>query len=653
VYNYQLIFVLSYLALLTNLVGVQKKYDEFDSDIGRLEFVKIKKDSRSLSETFKNSFVIPEQTKKVNPRDQISATSYPTKSVDRELVFPIKENLEDKSSSSNEGIKAEPITIKAVDNNVDSTLSKTYKNSSITRRQNIKAENGDQSSANPQTKSLIRDLLSPSKENSDTKSTPPNDGVIAKPGLIKPIENIIEPALLTPILGSPKETVINGEKYTKIKESTTKGHKEIPPKITTEPEEVPLIPPVSDLSKKSPILGSTKKITLNSAKNSTIRKSTTKGHKEISPKLTTEPEEVSLISPVSDLSPKLPDEQDKNLLIEENKNISEQNVTEVLESDALPFLTSDFFADSLGSISTEQDPMGTQRLLQIKNSKFSPSLLAGTSFKHTSNPDKAENPQRKNSTTLDLSIGVNLGLGEYAVGDYFVCAPAASLMQMRTYNDPLKKFDKDMQVYDADVFIAGLTAPLVLPNDYTLTFSHSYVAPSTFRGERNLISYSNTPTVTLTKNMPFENGNMLILVAGMSYTFSNGDTLEEQIADPVYFNFLKAVMEVGGGSPANDYPANLQDGYSFMVSASYMIPYSERISIVPSISYQSFSFTEGMNDGRVDKTFNLGVSASYLWYEWLSLSLMANYTTKSSNNINTPEFNDLIFGGGINVNHSF
>jgi hypothetical protein len=346
----------------------------------------------------------------------------------------------------------------------------------------------------------------------------------------------------------------------------------------------------------------------------------------------------------------LPVEESNSTQTADNQDETQPEQSQTIDPDALPFLTSDFFAGSLAGATTEQDPMGTQRLLQVKNSRFSPSLLAGTSFKHTSNPDKAENPQRKNSTTLDLTIGVNLGLGEYAVGDYFVCAPAASLMQMRTYNDPLQKFDKDMRVYDADVFIAGLTAPLVLPNDYTLTLSHSYVAPSTFRGGRNLISYSNTPTVTLTKNLPMEDGNMLILVAGMSYTFSSGDTLEEQIADPVYFNFLNAVM---GGSASDDYPANLQDGYTFMLSASYMIPYSERISIIPTISYQSFSFTEGMNDGRVDKTLNLGVSASYLWYEWLSLSLMANYTTKTSSDINTPEFDDFIFGGGINVNHSF
>ena len=336
-----------------------------------------------------------------------------------------------------------------------------------------------------------------------------------------------------------------------------------------------------------------------------------------------------------------------------NNSSTFSTAEEKIDPDALPFLTSDFFANSMSIATIEEDPMGTQRLLQVKDSRFSPSLTTGTAFKHTSNPDKQENPERENSTTIDISVGINLGLGEYAIGDYFVCTPAASLMQMRTYNDPLKKFDKEMRVYDADVLIAGFTAPFVLPNDYTFTFSHSYVAPSTFRGKKNMISYSNTPTLTLTKNLPLEDGDMLILVAGVSYTFSNGDTLEEQISDPVYYNFLSSVMEAGGGSPAFDYPANLQDGFTIMLSASYMIPYSERISLVPSISYQSFTFTEGINDGRVDETFNIGISASYLWYEWLSLSLMANYTSKTSNNINTPEFDDFIFGGGINVNHSF
>ena len=68
-----------------------------------------------------------------------------------------------------------------------------------------------------------------------------------------------------------------------------------------------------------------------------------------------------------------------------------------------------------------------------------------------------------------------------------------------------------MQVYDADVFIASVTAPLLLPNEFTFTLSHSYVSQH-FPGGRNLISYSNTPTVHLNqKQVPMEDGNMLIL----------------------------------------------------------------------------------------------------------------------------------------------
>ena len=42
--------------------------------------------------------------------------------------------------------------------------------------------------------------------------------------------------------------------------------------------------------------------------------------------------------------------------------------------------------------------------------------------------------------------------------------------------------------------------------------------------------------------------------SGASYTFSQGDSLQEQIADPTYFNFLKAVMEQSGTSPSSEYP---------------------------------------------------------------------------------------------------
>ena len=33
---------------------------------------------------------------------------------------------------------------------------------------------------------------------------------------------------------------------------------------------------------------------------------------------------------------------------------------------------------------------------------------------------------------------------------------------------------------------------------------------------------------------------------GISYSFSESDTLEEQIADPAYYNFIKAIMNSNG-----------------------------------------------------------------------------------------------------------
>ena len=99
--------------------------------------------------------------------------------------------------------------------------------------------------------------------------------------------------------------------------------------------------------------------------------------------------------------------------------------------DALPFLTSDFFADSLaGATTVEQDPMGTQRLLE-ENSRFSPSLLAGTNFPIL--PIRAYpkiGHREKNSTTLDLIAGLRFGR-VCGWGLLCLCTPAASLMQMR------------------------------------------------------------------------------------------------------------------------------------------------------------------------------------------------------------------------------
>ena len=80
----------------------------------------------------------------------------------------------------------------------------------------------------------------------------------------------------------------------------------------------------------------------------------------------------------------------------------------------LPFLNADFFADSLSEAYTlEEDPMGTQRLLQVRNSTLTPSVVGSSSFNYTSNPFKQAKANKTHSkaTSLDLSLTFNLGLG--------------------------------------------------------------------------------------------------------------------------------------------------------------------------------------------------------------------------------------------------
>jgi hypothetical protein len=75
-----------------------------------------------------------------------------------------------------------------------------------------------------------------------------------------------------------------------------------------------------------------------------------------------------------------------------------------------------------------------------------------------------------------------------------------------------------------------LSVPFVLPQDYTFTVGSTYVRPLQFRDNYKQISFSNTPSASLSKIIPLENGDILSLSTGVSYTFSNGDTLYESLA---------------------------------------------------------------------------------------------------------------------------
>ncbi len=335
------------------------------------------------------------------------------------------------------------------------------------------------------------------------------------------------------------------------------------------------------------------------------------------------------------------------------------------DSDVLPFLTSDFFAGSLSSVEINEDPMGTQRLLQVKNSKFSPSIMGGISSAYSSNPDQVKEPTYKDAISVNMTAGLNLGLGEYGLGDYFICAPGFSFLKMRTYSDPTGKFHSQSEniagykndyskTRDVDTLIVGLSAPLAMPNDYLLTLSYNYSAPSTFRGQDNLISYSNTPSITLSRNFPLKNGNSLMIALGASYTYSKGDDYEESTNSGVLGNALGFIDAFSStGVPLSSrFPEDKANNYAFSLSCSYSLILSDKILLSPSSALQVSNFTKGDNDGRVDTNLQIGISGSYALRDWLSFSLFTSYATKWSNR-DENHYESISIGGGLNANHSF
>ena len=154
-----------------------------------------------------------------------------------------------------------------------------------------------------------------------------------------------------------------------------------------------------------------------------------------------------------------------------------------------------------------------------------------------------------------------------------VCAPALSFIQMRSFMDPIEdygtEFSKDPGL-NTDTQIASLSLPFVLPNDFSLVFSHTYTAPSTYRGKKEQLMYSNTPKIAFVKNIILDWGDTITISTGASYTFSESDTLEQQFqqlseSTGLSFAFLEAITVAAGQSLA-DGPANLQDGIGHEIS---------------------------------------------------------------------------------------
>lgn len=329
-------------------------------------------------------------------------------------------------------------------------------------------------------------------------------------------------------------------------------------------------------------------------------------------------------------------------------------------------LDSSFFSGVLDQTEAVDDAIGTQRLIDLRGSAFSPNISFSTNYNYSSNPLKADSSAPSYlsdgfSATINLMLG--LGLGEIGIGDEVLLTPNLSLAQMRTYTDPVRDYGNDMKAFDVDVQIASVALPFVLPNDFTLSLGYAYTRPISFRAD-NIISYSNTPSLSLSKNFALNNGHIFNLTVGASYSFTNGDTLEQQLLSSMgavegkrYYDFIKAVMENSGLNPATQQPTTLQDAWTHMISASYMYPVSEKLMISPSFNFSKMIFTDGGNTGREDYLSSLGLNFSYNLYEWLNLSALSNYTWKGTDatgeDLGVPEYEDFIGGVAFGINYAF
>jgi hypothetical protein len=315
-------------------------------------------------------------------------------------------------------------------------------------------------------------------------------------------------------------------------------------------------------------------------------------------------------------------------------------------------LPSDFFAGALESAKSADDELGTQRLVEVKSSELTPSLSFSTSFKYVNNPEKNSVITRKrDGTTLDLSLMLMMGLGEYGIGDEILATPSVMLMHMRTYNDPVRDFGDEMRLFDVDVQIAGLTIPFVLPDDYTFSIGSTYVRPLSFRDNSKQISFSNTPSISLSKILALENGDVISVASGFSYTFSNGDTLDESLAaSGLPATLISSIVTPSALSAS---PFDLQNGITHSASISYIKTLTDKITLTPSFNYSKMYYDQGSNDGREDTTYIAGVTASYSVNDWLNITSLANFTSKETNGNLSPEFKDFVGGFTFAVNHSF
>ena len=330
------------------------------------------------------------------------------------------------------------------------------------------------------------------------------------------------------------------------------------------------------------------------------------------------------------------------------------------------FLSADFFADSLSEAYTlEEDPMGEQRLLQVRNSTLSPSVFGSTTFSHTNNPlsQPKSSKQFNSGTSLDLSLGLSLGLGEYGLGDEVIAQPVFTFTRSRSFFDPIdkplildgKKLSED-ENFNLDSLIASLAIPFQIPNDFILTLSHTYISPTTYIGPKTVVMYQNIPKVSFSKDFLFSSGNSLKFETSLLYSLNKSPSAEQQM-DSALFNLLESLANQSGNSLIADYPSNAGDHLGHSISLSYSQLFGDKLMITPLLSFSSLNFKEGVYKSRTDKLYNAGFSISYPLFEWLSLTGNTNYIRKRTKGTEGEDevlsFDTLATSMTLSVEHKF
>lgn len=335
----------------------------------------------------------------------------------------------------------------------------------------------------------------------------------------------------------------------------------------------------------------------------------------------------------------------------------------------LPFLNADFFADSLSEAYTmEEDPMGEQRLLQVRNSTITPSVTASSYFIHTNNPLKQpeNNKNLDDITNLMLSLNLSLGVGEFGIGENVVVTPNLTFVRQRVFVDPVKDqgsaFLKD-EKQNTDSTSFGLSIPFLLPNDFRLTFAHSYSSVSTYRGSKQTIMYSNTPSLDFSKDFLLINGDVLTFGSTLNYTFSKGPTGEEllkeqfpELTDEEIAFFSNYYSFNTQGSPTQSSPSNSGDNLGHVLYFSYSKQLTETLIISSTVSHVVSNYTKADNKSKTDKILNVGLNATYQVNESLSLTASSSFTRKRTSGTESDHlqhFDDLTQSLNLSFVHSF